>query len=49
MVTAKSDKKKERAPWMLIGRDVLRFCSEVVMDRPTQSWELTCNFPFNIE
>ncbi len=49
VVTAKSDKEKERAPWMLIGRDVLRFCSEVVMDRPTQSWELTCNFPFNIE
>lgn len=47
VVTAKTEKERKRAPWMLIGRDVLRFCSEVVMDRPGQSWELTCNFPTN--
>lgn len=48
VVTAKAEKEKQREPWMLIGRDVLRFCSEVVLDRPGQSWELTCNFPDHI-
>lgn len=43
-VTAKSREKQGRAPWMLIGRDVLKHCSSVVLDRQAASWTLTCNF-----
>ena len=48
VVTAKREKEKQREPWILIGRDVLRFCSEVVLDRPGQAWDLTCLFPQSI-
>jgi hypothetical protein len=45
VVTAKSKEKEGRAPWMLIGRDVLRYCSSVVLDRQAATWTLTCTFP----
>lgn len=44
VVTAKSKEKEGRAPWMLIGRDVLRYCSSVVLDRQAATWTLTCSF-----
>jgi hypothetical protein len=44
VVTAKKTEKQGRAPWMLIGRDVLRYCSSVVLDRQAATWTLTCNF-----
>jgi hypothetical protein len=44
VVTAKSKEKEGRAPWMLIGRDVLRHCSSVVLDRQAATWTLTCSF-----
>ena len=44
VVTAKTKEKQGRAPWMLIGRDVLRHCSSVVLDRQAATWTLTCNF-----
>jgi hypothetical protein len=47
VVTAKDEKEKRRDPWMLIGRDVLRFCSRIELDRAGASWDLTCNFPAN--
>lgn len=34
-----------RAAWMLIGRDVLKDCSEILLDRPGKIWRLTCAFP----
>lgn len=45
VVTAEKARTRGRAPWMLVGRDVLRFCSEVRLDRPDRSWILTCAFP----
>lgn len=45
LVTAEKERTRGRAPWMLIGRDVLRYCSEVRLDRPDRSWVLTCAFP----
>ena len=45
VVTAEKDKTKGREPWILIGRDVLRFCGTVELDRPGAAWELTCAFP----
>lgn len=45
VVTAKTKEKQGRAPWMLIGRDVLRHCSSVVLDRQAATWTLTCAFP----
>jgi hypothetical protein len=45
VVTAKGDKPKGRAPWVAIGQDVLRFCSQLLMDRPGKRWVLTCAFP----
>ncbi|WP_199555628.1 hypothetical protein [Sandaracinobacteroides hominis] len=45
VVTAEKEKGKRREPWMLIGRDVLRYCSTVELDRPGAAWELTCAFP----
>ena len=44
VVTAKSKEKQGRAPWMLIGRDVLRYCSSVVLDRQAATWTLNCSF-----
>ncbi len=45
VVTAEKEKQGGRRPWMLIGRDVLRFCSTVELDRSGAQWLLTCNFP----
>lgn len=45
VVTAEKEKGKRRQPWMLIGRDVLRYCTTVELDRPGIAWELTCAFP----
>lgn len=47
VVTGSREKERRRDPWMLIGRDVLRYCSRVELDRAGRSWELTCNFPAN--
>jgi hypothetical protein len=33
-----------RAPWLIIGADVLGRCSRIVLDRAAKSWLLTCNF-----
>lgn len=45
VVTAEKEKSGGREPWMLIGRDVLRYCSTVELDRPGARWVLTCAFP----
>jgi hypothetical protein len=45
VVTAEKEKTGGREPWMLIGRDVLRYCSSVVLDRMAATWTLTCAFP----
>lgn len=48
VVTADRDRERPRrrgAPWMLIGRDVLRYCSTVELDRPGTAWDLTCAVP----
>ena len=45
VVTAEKEKGRGREPWILIGRDVLRFCGTVELDRPGVAWVLTCQFP----
>jgi hypothetical protein len=45
VVTAEKERQGGRTPWMLIGRDVLRYCSTVELDRPGARWLLTCAFP----
>jgi hypothetical protein len=45
VVTAEKEKTGGREPWMLIGRDVLRYCSSVELDRKAATWTLTCTFP----
>lgn len=45
VVTAEKERAGGRQPWMLIGRDVLRFCGTVELDRPGTRWLLTCAFP----
>jgi hypothetical protein len=45
VVTAEKEKTGGREPWMLIGRDVLRYCSSVELDRKAATWTLTCAFP----
>jgi hypothetical protein len=45
VVTAEKERSGGREPWMLIGRDVLRYCSSVELDRQAASWTLTCTFP----
>jgi len=45
VVTAEKEKQAGRRPWMLIGRDVLRHCSTIELDRAGAQWLLTCNFP----
>ncbi|TPE64594.1 hypothetical protein FJQ54_00915 [Sandaracinobacter neustonicus] len=45
VVTAEREKGRRREPWILIGRDVLRFCGTVELDRPGAAWVLTCQFP----
>jgi hypothetical protein len=44
VVTAET-KKSGGPPWMLIGRDVLRHCATVELDRPGARWLMTCSFP----
>lgn len=44
VVTAEKERTRGRAPWMLIGRDVLQYCSDVRLDRPDRSWILSCAF-----
>ena len=45
-ITVSADRKKKggRAPWILVGRDVLDDCSRIVFDRPGKRWLLTCKF-----
>jgi hypothetical protein len=45
VVTAEKQKERGREPWLLIGRDVLRFCGTVELDRSGVAWVLTCQFP----
>jgi hypothetical protein len=45
VVTAEKERGRRRQPWMLVGRDVLRFCATVELDRPGAAWLLTCRFP----
>ncbi|WP_374386839.1 hypothetical protein [Sandaracinobacter sp.] len=45
VVTAEKEKGRGREPWILIGRDVLRFCGTVELDRPGVAWVLSCQFP----
>jgi len=44
-ITVTAQRKKQQPPWILIGRDVLRYCSRVELDRPGVRWVLTCAFP----
>lgn len=46
VVTADSGKApRGRVAWMLIGRDVLQHCQEILLDRPARRWRLSCAFP----
>ncbi|QMW23635.1 hypothetical protein [Sandaracinobacteroides saxicola] len=42
VVTAK--KERGRAPWLIIGMDVLGKCGSIELDRPGKRWVLTCDF-----
>ena len=44
-ITVTAGKKKVQPPWVLIGRDVLDYCSRIELDRPGVRWALTCAFP----
>ena len=44
-ITVTATHKKAQPPWILIGRDMLDFCSRIELDRPGERWVLTCNFP----
>ncbi len=44
-ITVTAQRKKQQPPWILIGRDVLDFCSRIELDRPGERWVLTCAFP----
>ena len=44
-ITVTAQRKKTQPPWILIGRDVLDFCSRIELDRPGGRWALTCAFP----
>ncbi len=44
-ITVTATRKKSQPPWILIGRDVLDYCSRIELDRPGVRWALTCNFP----
>ena len=43
-ITVTAQRKKAQPPWILIGRDVLDYCSRIELDRPGIRWVLTCNF-----
>lgn len=43
-VSADRKAKRGRAPWILIGRDVLDDCSSILFDRRGKRWLLTCKF-----
>ncbi len=44
-ITVTADRKKKgRAPWILIGRDILDSCSRISFDRAGERWLLTCKF-----
>jgi hypothetical protein len=44
-ITVTAARKKQQPPWVLIGRDVLDYCSRIELDRPGSRWVLTCAFP----
>ncbi len=44
-ITVTASRKKGGPPWILIGRDVLDYCSRIELDRPGVRWALTCDFP----
>ncbi len=44
-ITVTAQRKKKQPPWILIGRDVLDYCSRIELDRPGVRWALTCAFP----
>ncbi|WP_156254526.1 hypothetical protein [Sandarakinorhabdus oryzae] len=45
-ITVSADRKRKRGrdPWILIGRDVLDYCSRISFDRVGERWLLTCKF-----
>ena len=43
-ITVTASRKRGRAPWLLIGRDMLAPCSRIEFDRPGKRWLLTCAF-----
>lgn len=46
VVTAEKEKSRRgRIAWMLVGRDVLQHCRDILLDRPGKRWVLTCAFP----
>ena len=44
-ITVTASHKKAQPPWVLIGRDVLDYCSRIELDRRGSRWVLTCAFP----
>ena len=44
-ITVTAGRHKTQPPWVLIGRDVLDYCSRIELDRPGVRWALTCAFP----
>ncbi len=44
VVRGEREGRRGRAPWVLIGADVLDRCSRIELDRPGQRWLLTCAF-----
>lgn len=44
-ITVTGTRKKQQPPWVLIGRDILDYCSRIELDRPGVRWALTCAFP----
>lgn len=44
-ITVTGHRKRVQPPWVLIGRDVLDYCSRIDLDRPGARWVLTCAFP----
>ncbi len=44
-ITVTASHRKAQPPWVLIGRDLLNYCSRIELDRPGVRWALTCKFP----
>ncbi|WP_194743371.1 hypothetical protein [Thermaurantiacus tibetensis] len=44
LVRGEREGRRSRAPWVLVGADVLGSCSRIELDRPGKRWLLTCAF-----